>query len=179
MRAEDIINKVIGVEGGYVNNPNDSGGATRFGITEAVARQNGYMGPMKDLPVNIAQIIYKNQYWKPLKLDSIIIQSPAVAEELFDTAVNQGVTRAAMFLQRSLRVLNRQGRDYPDIPVDGSVGPQTINAFSSFMWQRGKSGEKVLLRMLNCLQGAFYIDLAEKRSKDEDFIFGWFSNRVS
>ena len=44
------INEIIKVEGGVVNDPNDSGGATNFGITEQVAREYGYTNDMRDLP---------------------------------------------------------------------------------------------------------------------------------
>jgi len=43
---QEIINQIIDVEGGYVNDPSGSGGETNFGITEAVARAYGYAGAM-------------------------------------------------------------------------------------------------------------------------------------
>ena len=49
---------VIAVEGGYVNDPNDAGGATNHGVTEQVAREHGYAGAMQSLPKGMAQEIY-------------------------------------------------------------------------------------------------------------------------
>lgn len=172
---EDVLKK----EGGYTNNPNDSGGETMYGITVAVARKFGYSGPMKNLPLSLAKQIYKELYWDSLNLDKISRLSPSVALKLADIGVNMGVARAAEFLQRLLNVLNRQAKDYNDITVDGSIGPATTLALSQLIVKRGGQGEVVLERGLNTLQGAFYISLAERRQKDEDFIFGWLLNRIS
>jgi len=58
------------------------------------------------------------------------------------------------------------------------VGPLTVHALKSYMDKRHFDGEMVLLKALNALQGAYYIELAEKRPKDEAFEFGWLKNRV-
>ena len=60
---EKIINEIIRVEGGYVNDPRDSGGETNFGITVAVARANGYNGRMDCMPRDVAFDIYSAKYW--------------------------------------------------------------------------------------------------------------------
>lgn len=173
-----IISRIIELEGGYVNNPSDSGGETNFGITEKVARKNGYAGPMVAMPYQVAFDIYCRRYWDVLRLDDVEDISVAIAAEVADTAVNMGPRRAALFLQRSLNVLNRKGYDYTDLVVDGVVGDATIGALRSFYHRRGSKGVIVLETMLNCLQGAFYVELAERREKDEEFIYGWFSHRV-
>lgn len=59
MNIEKYLDELIKREGGYVNNPADRGGATKYGITEAVARTNGYKGNMKDLPRDVAKAIYR------------------------------------------------------------------------------------------------------------------------
>lgn len=176
---DKIINEIIRVEGGYVDNPDDSGGPTKYGITEAVARADGYKGNMKDFPVEWAFRIYQKKYWDVNRLSDIELYAPRIAEELADTGVNMGVGRAANFLQRSLNVLNQKGFIYPDLKVDGVIGPGTISALKAMLAHRGKDGEAVLFKMLNSLQGAAYVELAEKREKDETFVFGWFKHRVS
>lgn len=173
------INAIIEIEGGYVNDPYDSGGETKFGITVAVARAWGYSGPMVDLPRAVAFEIYEHRFWKALSLDEVCTLSPAIANEVADTAVNMGQGRSARFLQRALNVMNRLEHFYDDLVVDGLVGPASINALKSFLAARPDDGELVLVNALNCLQGAKYIDLAERREKDESFIFGWFKHRVS
>lgn len=177
----NIIKKIIGIEGGYVNDPRDSGGATRFGITEAVARKCGYDGKMCELPVEQAIQIYEGLYWQPLKLDDISKLSGHIAEELFDTGVNMSPSVAGKYLQRVLNVLNYVSEKislYPDLVVDGQVGAKTISALQIYLNHR-KQGESVVLKALNCLQGNKYIELAEKRKKDKAFINGWLINRVN
>ena len=168
----------LGVEGDFSNDPADSGGATRWGITEAVARRWGYTGPMAELPATLAQSIAKREYWDRLRLGDIYALSPRLARELFDIGFNMGQSRAGEFLQRALNALNRQAKDYPDVKADGDIGAATLGALTAFLRLRGKDGETVLLRALNCLQGAFYITLAEARQKDERFVFGWLMQRI-
>jgi len=177
MSSFDIAWERTGLaEGGYSNDLSDSGGETNWGITKRVARQAGYMGPMRELSRERARKIGKRKYWDSLSLDEVARMSPSIAFEIFDTGFNMGQERAAEFLQRSLNVFNRRGKDYPDIKVDGDIGPGTLGALRSYIDRRGT---KVLLKALNCLQGAFYIKLAERREKDERFVRGWLDHRVS
>lgn len=172
-----IIDQVIAREGGYVNSPDDSGGKTRYGITERAARAWGYDGPVHDLPRDIAVRIYEDAYWPPA-LDDLLALSPRLAAEMFDTGVNMGPRRAVRFLQRALNVLNRQERDFGDIAVDGILGPVTVDAVTAFLRLRRGRGETALLTAVNCLQGASYIQLAERRKKDEAHLFGWLAHRI-
>jgi lysozyme family protein len=165
-------------EGGFVDDPDDSGGATNWGVTERVARKFGYTGDMRDLPQSTATQIAKKEYWDVMKLDDIAALSEPIALELFDTGFNAGTGRAGKFIQRALNVMNRKGQDYDDIVVDGAVGGKTVTALTAFLNKRGKDGETVMLRALNALQGEFYVELAERREKDETFVFGWFLHRV-
>ncbi|MCP3672227.1 MAG: hypothetical protein GY814_17705, partial [Gammaproteobacteria bacterium] len=111
-----------------------------------------------------------------VKADEMINLSKSVAEEVVDTAVNMGTSRAAYYLQRSLNVFNKQGSLYNDIVVDGKIGNATLTALTGYLSQRD---EHTLVKALNCLQGAFYIELTERREKDERFVYGWLKNRVT
>lgn len=175
---EAALAELLGIEGSYSDDPADSGGKTRYGITEAVARRHGYAGPMRELPADLARDIYRADYWDAQQLDAVALLSRPIAFELFDTGINMGTSQAGEFLQMSLNAFNRQGADYDDIEVDGEIGPATLDALTAFLKRRGKDGETVLLRALNALQGAAYIELAERREKDERFVFGWFLQRV-
>lgn len=175
---EDALAHTIDIEGDYSDDKADSGGKTRYGITENVARAFGYRGEMHSLPRPLAEQIYRQNYWNILQLDHVAELSPAISMELFDTAVNCGVGFAGRSLQRCLNALNREQRDYPDVTVDGVVGMVTRAAFHSYMDVRGLDGETVMLRALNSLQGAHYINLAEEKKTQERFLFGWFLNRV-
>ena len=177
--ADRLIGGLIEREGGYVNHPADRGGPTNYGITVAVARANGYAGPMRDMPREEAEAIYRRLYWVRPGFDRIAIFSDRVAAELFDTGVNMGPAVAVTFLQRALTALNRSGKDYPDLVPDGRVGPATVDAVRAFLAARGKgTGETVLLRALEALQGERYLRLAERRPANEAFLYGWLANRI-
>ena len=172
---KELIEALIVVEGGYVNDPSDSGGETNFGVTIAVARKYGFKGLMVNMTHDDAFEIYANRYWHKLRCDDIAELSPRIANEIFDTGVNMGTGRAAKFLQRCLNVFNNRQSHYPDIAVDGGIGNQTVATLEKYLTCRKES---VMLKALNSLQGAKYISLAETREKDEKHAHGWFDHRV-
>lgn len=178
MLAKDIIEKTLQVEGGYTNNPNDEGGETIWGITVATARTNGYTAAMRDMPRTTAIGIYEREFFVKPQYDKVLQIDGPIAAELYDSGVNCGTVVASKWLQTALNVLNREHQDYPDLTVDGQIGPGTLSALQTFIRLRKLEGEVVLLKILNCLQGAYYVQLATQREKNEDFIFGWFRNRV-
>lgn len=178
MKLDQIIDSLIEREGPYVNNADDPGRATKYGITEAVARRQGYTGDMRDLPESLAKEIYIDIYWTETHYNRVAELSMKVAEELLDTGVNCGVGVASRFFQRCLNVFNLRNEYYPMIVVDGLIGPRTLAAFESYLQRRDVRGELVLLRALNSLQGARYVELAESNPDLETFVYGWFNHRV-
>jgi lysozyme family protein len=178
MNIDILIDEVIAREGGYSDHPADRGGPTNFGITQAVARAEGYGGDMRDLPRRTAAKIYRTLYWERPAFAFVAEIAPFVAAELFDTGVNMGTGVAAGFLQRSLNALNRNGRDYADLTVDRQIGAKTLAALAAFLKLRGPGGETVLLKAMEALQGERYIDLAERRPGNEAFLYGWLANRL-
>lgn len=169
---------LIDIEGDFVDDPDDSGGATRWGVTEGVARKHGYIGSIRDLPLETAMDIAKLEYWDVMQLDKVAALSDKIAGEIFDTGYNAGTSRAVRFLQRSLNALNRRQKDYDDQVVDGKIGKRSIAALKAFLEVRPRSGESILMKCLNGLQTAFYIELVERREKDERFLSGWIKNRI-
>ena len=101
MDIDDLIDAAIGREGGFSDNPADRGGATRWGITERVARANGYAGDMRALPRETAAAIYRRLYWQRPGYDRVAAAMPLIAAELFDTGINMGPKVATGFLQRA------------------------------------------------------------------------------
>lgn len=93
-QAFDIL---IGHEGGYVNDPNDPGGETKYGISKAAYPDVD----IADLTEDQAKAIYKSDYWDKLSLDTA---APQLALIVFDAAVNNGVGAATKFLQTGLGV---------------------------------------------------------------------------
>lgn len=177
-RLDQIIADLIEREGAFVDHPDDKGGPTMYGITEKVARLHHFDGSMRYMPKRLAVAIYKDQYWSIPNFDRVAMFSGVVAEELLDTGVNMGIGWAGTFLQRSLNALNNQGTHYDDLVVDGLVGNGTLAALRDYLRKRPLSGEAVLLKALNCLQGTRYIELAESRERNESFVFGWLAHRV-
>lgn len=177
--GEQIAPKLAAREGGYVNHPSDRGGETIHGVTVAVARRYGYAGDMRTMPWSVALGIYEQRYYVEPGFDRVAEIAPAVAEEMVDTGVNMGVHWPAVFLQTALTRFNRRGRDYPNLKIDGDVGPVTRAALKAYLARRGALGVTVLLRALNSLQGGRYFDITPEDDQNEDFIFGWFAQRIS
>jgi lysozyme family protein len=111
---EECLAELLRIEDNYSDEPDDSGGPSRFGITHTLARAHGYEGPMCLFPLAKARNIYLSQYWLPIEADRLPIE---VRYILFDSAVNHGVYQAVLWLQRAL-----------DVAQDGIVGPQTLAA---------------------------------------------------
>ena len=173
-----LIEDLIGREGGYSNHRSDRGGATRWGVTEAVARAHGYAGEMRSLPRDEAETIYRRTYWLRPGLDRAAMRAPKVAAELFDTGVNMGPDTAVGFLQRALNALNRGARDYPDIAPSPRIDAATEKALDGFMRKRPRGGETVLLKAIEALQGERYLAITERRPANEAFLYGWLANRI-
>lgn len=173
------IDAILRAEGGYVNDPHDKGGETNFGITVAVARANGYAGPMRELPVATARAIYTARYITEPKFDQVLAIHAGIGAELIDTGVNMGPHRAAEFLQRWLNGFNDTGARYPVLTVDGNLGKQSLGALASFLKWRDQDGATVLLRALNGLQAARYLEITEANKSQRRFLFGWIKERVA
>jgi len=178
MNIDTLIDEVIDCEGGYGDHRADRGGATCWGITEAVARADGYTGAMRQLPRARAAAIYRRRYWQAPGLDRVASRAATLAAELFDTGVNMGPGVAATFLQRALNALNRGATDYPDLRPDGRLGPATLGALDAFLARREAGAETVLVKAVEALQGERYLALAEERPANEAFLYGWLANRL-
>lgn len=176
--VDRIIDDIIKVEGGYANDPNDAGGETMYGITVAVARENGYAGLMRSMPRSVAVKIYTDRYVRVPRFDQVLAINEKIGEELIDTGVNMGPAVAATLLQRWLNGFNLAGSGYQDLFIDGRLGKLSLDALQRFLRHRGKDGETVLLRGLNGSQAARYLELTEARQKNRTFLFGWVLNRV-
>ena len=169
---------VIAVEGGYVNDPNDAGGATNHGVTEQVAREHGYAGAMQSLPKGTAQEIYIATYIKATKFDRVLALSPAVGTKLVDIGVNAGPGRATGWFQQSLNDLSRGGRDFDVVGVDGAIGPATLAAYQALERKRGKvKACELALKLLDGYQTAHYTRLAQIHA-NASFLVGWVDHRI-
>ncbi|MFT4190859.1 MAG: glycosyl hydrolase 108 family protein [Comamonas sp.] len=105
---EQAFAQVIGHEGGYVNDPRDPGGETKYGISKRAYPQLDIAG----LTLADAKAIYLRDYWLRARCDQM---APGLAFDVFDFAVNSGIGTAIRHLQRAL-----------GLAEDGVVGPQTL-----------------------------------------------------
>lgn len=107
------INRLLGIEGGYVNNPKDPGGETKFGIS----KRSYPKLDIKALTREQAVALYKRDFWDVVSGNTL----PAgIGYQLLDTAVNSGTGTALRMVQRAVNVAD-----------DGNVGPVTIAAIKN------------------------------------------------
>jgi lysozyme family protein len=174
----------LGHEGGYANDPTDAGGETYMGISRVYnpswygwgiideAKGDNFPSCLdNDEELQDAvEDFYKDKYWDVNRLDQF---PQAVSNEMFDTGVNMGISRAAKFLQTALNYLNRNGSLFSDLVVDGKIGPATLRAFNTV-----EKDADIIVKMLNTLQGNHYMEYMSKSPTQEKYARGWFK-RVS
>lgn len=114
MTFDEAFTKLMGHEGDFSDHPSDPGGATRFGVTQRVARANGYTGDMRNFPVFEAKLIYRASYWDACRCDEL---PDAARFDVFDGAVNSGVGQSIKWLQRAVGTTD-----------DGVIGMKTLLA---------------------------------------------------
>lgn len=124
MDYDTAFDRLIGNEGGYVNNPADPGGETNWGITWPILNQAIATGVVTSdttiatLTRDQAKLVYKAFFWDKGQMDQF---DPAIAFQVFDFAVNSGISTAIRKLQHAVGVAD-----------DGNVGPATIAAIKSY-----------------------------------------------
>ena len=149
-KFDEIIEKVLEHEGGYVNDPKDLGGETKYGITKRFYPDVD----IKNLTIEQATEIYKKDYWDKNKVESL---PQNLWHIYFDMCVNMGKRTAVKVLQRA--AVNK-GRD---IEVDGGLGPMTIGALKG-----------VELDRVRAFRVKYYVDLITAKPEQEKFYLGWF-----
>lgn len=148
------VTKLLGTEGGFVDDPADRGGATKYGISlrfliaegQIDANQDGFAdfdfdmdgdidgADIRKLTLVDAVSLYHRCFWQPLACDTF----PApIGEMLFDQAVNGGALAAKKLLQRAINACAVHLPDSPRIRVDGAIGPATMGALHSVLEHPG------------------------------------------
>ncbi len=175
--------RLLDIEGGYVNDPDDPGGETYRGIarrfhpnwlgweivdsikhdaivegynlTQRLDAENALQGQVTDF--------YYTEFWTRFRGDNI---PPEIAAELLDIAVNLGVHQAVRFLQRALNLWPFEG-DW--LAVDGIMGRATESRVNAL-----NEGEiQATVTLLNILQGVHYIERVEDRPVNAKYLKGW------
>lgn len=141
--------------GGYVNDPQDPGGATKFGISR---RAYPHLH-ISTLTWEHAIVLYKRDYWTAPGFNQI--DNPAIAAKAFDLGINMGTGCAVKLLQQAV---NRFGAD---LDVDGRLGPATAAAVNDF------KHPDALLMALKVEAGNHYFAIDNPK-----FLAGWL-NRLA
>jgi lysozyme family protein len=132
---DQLIERVLTHEGGYVNHPEDPGGETKFGIAK-----RSYPGvDIKNLTRPQAIEIYRADFWNRVQGDQL---PRAFVFQALDAAVNHGVENAVRWMQRAAKVAD-----------DGHIGPMTLAAI-------GRADTADLVLLFNAERQEFYTKLS-------------------
>lgn len=141
-------------EGGTVNDPDDPGGLTRWGIS-----QRSYPDlDIASLTQEDAAQIYQRDFWQPQPYCQIDDQN--LANKVFDMSVNMGTHQATILLQRSLNGCGQV------VVADGRFGPLTLTAVNT-------TSPDALLDELRENMGKFYYTLVAQRPSNQKYLNGW------
>ncbi len=141
---------------GYVNDPTDTGGETKFGV----AKNANPTIDIKTLTFADAKKVYYQKYWLKSSCDQIVDVNSKIAIAHFDAAVNHGVSRANKMLQTALGVV-----------ADGDIGPKTIAAIKN-------ADSSTLLKIMLNIRREFYQSIVRANPSQSKFLNGWL-NRIN
>lgn len=148
------VEVVLKNEGGYINNPQDPGGETKFGISKKTYPSLD----IKTLSQDQAKEIYYQDYWLKNNLDKI--DNPEVAAAALDTVVNHG--RGPYLIQQALQKLGK------GISIDGRIGPDTLSLINS-------TPPSLFLSALYDTRKAYYNGLIQSNPALNVYLKGWLS----
>lgn len=158
-------------EGGFVNDPDDAGGATKYGISLKTYRNNhpeATVETIKNLSLKDAEDFYYHNFWLHYGYDHISVDDLAI--KIFDAAINTGTRQAHLCLQRALNCVGAK------LQEDGVIGEQTLNALN-----HGGCPEwhfAILCAFRSELAG-FYRLLATIKPQNKKFLTGWLRRAYS
>lgn len=169
---EEALEMLLEIEGGFVDDPEDCGGATCMGVTQRV--YDAYrktcgleFRSVSEIDEAEACQIYLDEYWRPARCHELSSISVPVAQEVFEVSVHCGVHLGGALLQQACNCLR-----LPDsglLTVDGVCGPITRSAVARLCVDH----ELALFTAQNGEQYKFYCLLQERNPKDSKFMRGW------
>ena len=161
------VAELFKLEGVDSNDPDDPGGLTRFGITEAEWLNRNPQKPLKSITLDDARAFYREWYWHEPGFDRLALLAPMAAWECFEAGVNCGTGTAVKFLQRALNFLADAG-----LKDDGGLGDMTLGAVRAFV-ARGRDYESFLVLAQNGEQYINYKACVDKRPVSRKYAPGW------
>ena len=141
---------------GYVNDPLDLGGETKYGV----ARNANPDLDITKLTWDAAKRVYFRRYWLAANCDDLTLISPRLAVLHFDGAVNHGVGRAGRFLQRAVGAVE-----------DGDVGPGTLRKVRNDI--RSDADAIKICALICDFREQFYRNIVARRPEQARFLRGW------
>jgi lysozyme family protein len=153
-RFDRLIGKVLEHEGGYVCDPADPGGETKYGI----CKRSYPAIDIKSLTLEQAKGIYYCEWWLRLRCNDI--DNDQVAQKLLDTAVNVGASTGVKLLQSALCDVGQW------VVVDGVIGPKTVDAVN-------RADPNRLLTAMRARQAEHYRELIKRNPTLARFQRGW------
>ena len=151
---EEIIEVVLEHEGGYVNDPEDPGGETKYGVSKRAYPNED----IKNLTEEKAKDIYRRDYWERYRCAEL---PESLRHIYFDMCVNMGAGRATKIMQETA---NAKGAN---LKIDGGMGPMTVGAMKS-----------VELERVRAYRVKYYATLIERKPDLAKFYFGWFKRSL-
>ena len=151
MNFQDIIVEVLEHEGGYVNDPDDLGGETNFGITKRWYPDLDIKNLTKQEAINI----YYTDYWVPSKAGDL---SSEIQSTYFDMCVNMGQTNAVLTLQEAINSVKMT-----KIAEDGIIGKETIG-----------NAHRIKKRRLQAFRCLYYSKVVLGNPTQYKFYYGWY-----
>lgn len=154
-RKRMFIQKIIDIEGGYVNDPNDPGGETNMGISKR-RYPNEDIG---SLTHGRASQLYLRDYYEPLRIDEV--NDELIAWAIFDTGVHSGVKASARIVQKALNHITGSG-----LKVDGIIGPVTLGVLN-------RTRADLLSMVMAALRIMVQVGAVKKDPNTRKFVPGW------
>ncbi len=146
---------------GYVNDPDDTGGETKFGVAK---NANPELNITK-LTWDAAKRVYFKKYWLAGDCADIVSFAPKLAMLHFDGCVNHGNGRASKIIQEAVGAT-----------IDGDIGPKSLEAIKRACGAPG--GELAVCAKVLMLRKSIYLKIVERNPSQKKFLNGWF-NRIS
>ena len=159
------LNAVLKHEGGFVDDPDDRGGATNRGITQKTLSdwrgKEVTAADVQALTETEAGGIYKARYWDKMSLDLIVSQG--MAEAVMDFGVNAGPKTAVRALQAAVNWVEKEGAKLAE---DGIIGPITIRAVNT-------TTERMLILKFFEVRARYYLNISRSRPVNRKFLYAW------
>lgn len=166
--VKGFVRQIVDAEGGYVNDPDDRGGPTKYGIT--LRTLSHYLGrvatqlDVETLDIDTAEQIYVSEYYV---LPHVYALPDALQHVVTDMCVNHGAPNAVRILQTAV---NSFSFELAPLNVDGAIGPATVAACTSVI---ASDGAAALVNTVCDKREVFVRNIAKYNPSQEKFLGGW------